>query len=222
MRSAAHDELVTLTRTAGFFATHQRDYAGAIFTATDESLSFARDAGVPVQIAHLQMNGPGNKGRADEMLAHLDKARASGIDVTCDTYPYTAGSTFIQSMPRLGDRGWPGGDHAQARRTRDAPSRYCLPSRSTRIAQELMRSSHHVREGLFHPAEVERPAHEQEDRRGRRHDDHRARAPSSCRAAPSGIPRRRRPSGSGRRPCARARRAGCSDRRSASRTSRTA
>jgi N-acyl-D-amino-acid deacylase len=53
---------------------------------------------VPIQIAHLQMNGPHNAGRAAELLTKLEEARAAGIDVTCDTYPYTAGSTFIQSL----------------------------------------------------------------------------------------------------------------------------
>lgn len=98
MRAAAREELTSLCRLAGFFATHQRDYGDAIFTATAESLAIAQEAGVPVQIAHLQMNGPGNAGRAGELLACLERAQAEGIDVTCDTYPYTAGSTFIQSM----------------------------------------------------------------------------------------------------------------------------
>jgi N-acyl-D-amino-acid deacylase len=98
MRAASRAELVTLCRTAGFFATHQRDYGEAIFAATEESLAIAREAGVPVQIAHLQMNGPGNVGRAPELLQRLDEARVGGVDVTCDTYPYTAGSTFIQSL----------------------------------------------------------------------------------------------------------------------------
>ena len=98
MRAAGHDELVTLCGTAGFFATHQRDYGDRIFAATEESLSIARDAGVPVQIAHLQMNGPDNAGKAGELLSCLERARAGGVDVTCDTYPYTAGSTFIQSL----------------------------------------------------------------------------------------------------------------------------
>ncbi|HLK58539.1 MAG TPA: D-aminoacylase [Chthonomonadaceae bacterium] len=98
MRAADRAELVTLFRAAGFFATHQRDYGDNIFTATEESLAIAKEAGVPVQIAHLQMNGPGNAGRAGELLAVLERARREGVDVTCDTYPYTAGSTFIQSL----------------------------------------------------------------------------------------------------------------------------
>jgi N-acyl-D-amino-acid deacylase len=69
MRSAAREEMVTLCRAAGFFATHQRDYGDRIFEATEESLAIAREAEVPVQIAHLQMNGPGNAGRAPELLA---------------------------------------------------------------------------------------------------------------------------------------------------------
>jgi N-acyl-D-amino-acid deacylase len=44
------------------------------------------------------MNGPGNAGRAGELLTHLESARTRGVDVTCDTYPYTAGSTFVQSL----------------------------------------------------------------------------------------------------------------------------
>ena len=98
MRSAAREELTTLFREAGFYATHQRDYGSKIFEATQESLDIAREAGIPVQIAHLQMNGAGNAGRASEILEMLDRARQSGIDVSCDTYPYTAGSTFIQSL----------------------------------------------------------------------------------------------------------------------------
>ena len=98
MRSADKKELNALCKAAGFFATHQRDYGSKIFEATQESLDIARDAGVPVQIAHLQLNGPGNAGRAPEILQFLEKARSQGIDVTCDTYPYTAGSTFIQSL----------------------------------------------------------------------------------------------------------------------------
>lgn len=98
MRAADRAELVAICRAAGFFATHQRDYGANLFTATEESTEIAREAGVPVQIAHLQMNGASNAGRAPELLEQLERIRASGVDATCDTYPYTAGSTFIQSL----------------------------------------------------------------------------------------------------------------------------
>lgn len=98
MRSAGRKEVVALCRAAGFFATHQRDYGDRIVSATQETLETAQEAGVPVQIAHLQMIGAGNARRAPEILEQLEAARASGIDVTCDTYPYTAGSTFVQSL----------------------------------------------------------------------------------------------------------------------------
>ena len=98
MSHADHAENVAVCRAAGFFATHQRSYAEDILEATEESLQIARDARVPIQISHLQMNGPANAGRAPELLGLLDKARSEGVDVTCDTYPYTAGSTFIQSL----------------------------------------------------------------------------------------------------------------------------
>lgn len=98
MCHANRAENVAVCRAAGFFATHQRDYGEDILTATEESVAIAREAGVPVQIAHLQMNGPQNAGRAPELLALLERARADGVDVTCDTYPYTAGSTFVQSL----------------------------------------------------------------------------------------------------------------------------
>ena len=98
MRAADRHELVTLCRTAGFFATHQRDYGDRIFEATEESLAIARESESRLQISHLQMNGPANAGRAGDLLALLDRALQDGVDIACDTYPYTAGSTFIQSL----------------------------------------------------------------------------------------------------------------------------
>src|SRR5579859_304030 len=83
MRAAGREELVTLCRAAGFFATHQRDYGDRIFEATEESLAIAREADVPVQIAHLQMNGPGNAGRAPALLELLERAINEGVDMTC-------------------------------------------------------------------------------------------------------------------------------------------
>jgi N-acyl-D-amino-acid deacylase len=124
MRSAAHEENVRLCKAAGFFATHQRDYGERLFEATLESLRIARAAQVPVQIAHLQMNGVQNRGRAPELLEILDQARTEGIDVTCDTYPYTAGSTFVQSL--LPERFVEEGPEALLRRLHDPEERRAI------------------------------------------------------------------------------------------------
>ncbi|HZO87437.1 MAG TPA: D-aminoacylase [Chthonomonadaceae bacterium] len=121
MRAADRAELVAICRAAGFFATHQRDYGKNIFQATEESLAIAREAEVPVQIAHLQMNGPDNAGRAPQLLELLERAIAEGVDVTCDTYPYTAGSTFVQSL--LPSWAVDGGPEAILRRLADPQTR---------------------------------------------------------------------------------------------------
>ena len=79
MRAADRSELVTVFKEAGFFATHQRDYGSNLFEATEESLAIAREAEIPVQISHLQMNGPGNRGKAGDLLALLDMERLAGL-----------------------------------------------------------------------------------------------------------------------------------------------
>lgn len=105
MRSADFTENISLARTAGFVATHQRDYGEHLFAATRESIDIARVSGVPVQISHLQMNGSTNYDRAHELVEVLNSARQAGADVSSDTYPYTAGSTLLQSLLPEGSAG---------------------------------------------------------------------------------------------------------------------
>jgi N-acyl-D-amino-acid deacylase len=82
----------------GFFATHMRDYGDGILAALDESYAMSRDSGAPLQVSHLQIGGARNWGRAPEVLAHIEAAKASGVDLAYDAYPYTAGSTLVQAM----------------------------------------------------------------------------------------------------------------------------
>jgi len=70
-----------------------RNYQETIDESMNEALTIAEATGVPVQISHLTAN----KGRSKD-LRTIDEARARGIDIMCDSYPYLAGSTILQAM----------------------------------------------------------------------------------------------------------------------------
>ena len=89
---SATTEVVALAREAaavgGRYISHMRSEDRAFFEALDELLHIGREAGIPVQVSHMKLAMKSLWGRADEALALLDSARAEGIDVTADVYPY--------------------------------------------------------------------------------------------------------------------------------------
>ena len=99
---AKTDEIVALAKVAsahgGIYASHMRSESTGIFTALDELTTIAREAKIPAEVSHLKLSGPVTWGRADEIIAYLDKARASGLAITHDQYAYTASSTGISAL----------------------------------------------------------------------------------------------------------------------------
>lgn len=91
---AKTDELIALAQTAsqygGIYATHMRSEGNAEMQALDETFRIGREAHLPVEIFHLKASGRPNWGKADQVIARIDAARAQGLDVTADTYAYTA------------------------------------------------------------------------------------------------------------------------------------
>jgi N-acyl-D-amino-acid deacylase len=91
---AKTDELIALAAEAGKFggiyATHMRNESDTVLESIDESLRIGREAHVPVEIWHIKVAGKNNWGRMPQVVAKIDAARASGADVTADTYAYTA------------------------------------------------------------------------------------------------------------------------------------
>jgi N-acyl-D-aspartate/D-glutamate deacylase len=79
----------------GFYATHLRDEGTKILEALDEALTIGQQAGVPVHISHHKISSASVWGLTTRTLARLDQARAAGMDVTLDQYPYGAGSSGI-------------------------------------------------------------------------------------------------------------------------------
>jgi N-acyl-D-amino-acid deacylase len=118
---ADDDELVELCRVVaeagGFYTPHHRNYGSRSLESYRECIEVARRSGVALHYAHAHLGFPPNKGRAPELLAMIDAARSDGIEVTMDTYPYLAGSTYLHAyLP-----GWvmAGGLDATIARLRD-------------------------------------------------------------------------------------------------------
>jgi len=101
---AKTDELIALAATAarfgGIYATHMRSEGEAESASLDETFRIAREARVPVEIFHLKTAGKANWGRMPRVVARIDSARRAGLDVSADTYAYTAWeNTFSAFVP---------------------------------------------------------------------------------------------------------------------------
>ena len=91
---AKTEELIALASEAGKFggvyATHMRNESDSVLPAIDEALRIGREGHLPVEIWHLKVAGKASWGRMPEVVAKINAARAQGMDVTADTYAYTA------------------------------------------------------------------------------------------------------------------------------------
>lgn len=96
---APTEELIALARVAaaqgGIYATHLRGEGRGIFDALEEAFRIAREASLPVEIWHLKVAGRDMWGEMSEVVSKIEAARASGIDITADIYPYVAGATSL-------------------------------------------------------------------------------------------------------------------------------
>ena len=94
---AETEEVIELAKVAaeygGIYYTHMRDEARGLLPAVREAIRVGAEGGLPVHINHFKAMGVDNWGKTVESLALVDSARAEGIDVKVDLYPYMAGST---------------------------------------------------------------------------------------------------------------------------------
>lgn len=91
---ATTDELIALAaeaaRYGGIYATHMRSEGNEIMSALDEAIRIGREARIPVEIWHLKAAGKQNWGRMPEIVAKIEEARRSGVEVGANTYAYPA------------------------------------------------------------------------------------------------------------------------------------
>ncbi len=133
---SSRDELAAvaagLRATGGLYVTHLRSEGDQVSDALTEALFIAERNRIPCQISHLKALGKSNWGRSAEILARLEAARAAGMDVTADQYPYTiAGTTLRAILPP-----W-----ARAGGVVETVKRLRTPHLRKRIANEMERDT---------------------------------------------------------------------------------
>ena len=118
-------ELIALAKTVagfgGIYATHMRSEGNGEMAALDEVFDIARTAHIPVEIFHLKVAGHENWGDMPKVIAKIDAARAQGLDVSADTYAYTAwGNDLASFIPPWAHAG---GNAALLERLKDPQTR---------------------------------------------------------------------------------------------------
>jgi dihydroorotase/N-acyl-D-amino-acid deacylase len=133
---AKTEELIALASEAskfgGIYATHMRNESNSVLPAIDEALRIGREAHIPVEIWHIKVAGKENWGRMPEVVAKITAARSQGVDVSADTYAYTAWfNDFSAFIPPWAHDG---GDAKLIERLKD-------PATRERIRKDMMTPS---------------------------------------------------------------------------------
>lgn len=130
---AETDELIELTKVIKPYnvpyMSHIRSESTKLIEAIEEELQIARTCGVSCQVAHHKALGRSNWWKIDESLKLLDTARAEGIDVTVDLYPYPLSTAMLRSL--LPPWALEGGIEAMAARLADPVTR-------ARVREEIL------------------------------------------------------------------------------------
>ena len=108
---AKTDELIELAKVAskygGLYAAHMRSEGASEMPALAEAIRIGREANLPVEIFHLKVSGKPRWGTMKNVVAAIQNARDSGLDIAADMYPYPAGATALASAlpPWVADGG---------------------------------------------------------------------------------------------------------------------
>lgn len=133
---AKTEELIALAKAAaakgGVYASHIRNEGDSEEQALNEAFRIGREANIPVQIFHLKVSGKQNWGKMPQVIEAIEKARAGGIDVTANQYPYTASATSLGAI--IPPKHHEGGTDAFVKRLQD-------PAARAQIREELQGGS---------------------------------------------------------------------------------
>ena len=129
-------ELIALAKVAsrygGVYASHIRDEADGETQALDEAITIGREARIPVEIWHLKASGRANWGKMRKVLEHIERARAEGVDIAANMYPYEASANGLDA--NVPDWAHAGGPDKMIERFRDPALREKIKSQLWRGA----------------------------------------------------------------------------------------
>ena len=106
------DEMIAMAKVVakygGYYGTHIGGEGEQINEELDKAIRIAEETGIPVHIYHIKVRGKNNFGKVRDVIKKIDAARARGLDITANQYPYTAMQhpwarlfpTWVQNMPR--------------------------------------------------------------------------------------------------------------------------
>ena len=122
---AKTEELIALASEAGkyggIYASHMRSEGDAVLDSIDESIRIGKEGHLPVEIWHLKAAGKANWGRMPQIVARIQAARDAGVDISANTYAYTAWfNTFSAFIPPWAHDG---GDEKLIARLKDPATR---------------------------------------------------------------------------------------------------
>jgi len=121
-------ELIELAKVAakygGIYVSHIRGESEiliGLINAVKEAIEIGEKADIPVEISHHKASGEKNWGKVKKTLKIMEEAQTRGVEVTCDVYPYTAGSASLKSL--LPPWALEGGTEKMIKRLRGSESR---------------------------------------------------------------------------------------------------
>jgi N-acyl-D-amino-acid deacylase len=82
----------------GVYITHLRSEGDSFLEALEEAIQIGREAAIPVEVYHLKASGQRNWHKMPEALTKIRQARAKGVDITADMYPYAASGTGLDAL----------------------------------------------------------------------------------------------------------------------------
>jgi N-acyl-D-amino-acid deacylase len=154
------EEIVNLARVAakydGVYFTHMRDEGDRIDMGLDEAFRIGREAKIPINIWHLKIGGPANWGKMPHVIERIERARAEGIDVAANVYPYAASGTSLSTLAP--DWALEGGYH-------DFQKRLADPEQQTRILEELRRQIGKRKTRGIYISRIDNPALQQYEKK---------------------------------------------------------